>query len=179
MYERPFFLRSGQLRFRSMAERFENSGEAPGLPDPETLSVREYQVADERAVLTLWGQCGLTRPWNDPRKDITRKLGIQPSLFLVAVLDGRVVGSVMAGYEGHRGWINYLAVAPECRRSGFGRRLMEEAERRLLDLGCPKINLQVRSSNRAVIEFYQRIGYVVDDVVSLGKRIISDEDAKE
>ncbi len=141
--------------------------------------VRRYQPADEEAVLTLWEQCGLTRPWNDPRKDITRKVSAQPELFLVAVVDGRVVGSVMAGYEGHRGWINYLAVAPEWRRNGLGRRLMDEAERRLLALGCPKINLQVRSGNRAVIDFYHRIGFVDDDVVSLGKRIISDQEAKK
>jgi ribosomal protein S18 acetylase RimI-like enzyme len=162
-----------------MSEQFKHSGEAAGLPNRDGLTVRPYQVADEKAVVSLWEQCGLTRSWNDPLKDIERKLGVQPELFLVAVLDGRVVGSVMAGYEGHRGWINYLAIAPECRGNGFGRRLMNEAERRVLALGCPKINLQVRSSNRAVIEFYRRIGYVPDDVVSLGKRILRDEDMKK
>jgi len=140
--------------------------------------VRPYEAGDEPAVVSLWEECGLTRPWNNPQRDIQRKLGTQPDLFLVAVLDGRVVGSVMAGYEGHRGWINYLAVAPQRRRRGLGRRLVEEAERLLLALGCPKINLQVRSINRDVIQFYQRIGYLQDDVVSLGKRLVSDKDVQ-
>jgi ribosomal protein S18 acetylase RimI-like enzyme len=144
------------------------------LQNQDHITVRPYQDADKTAVVSLWEQCGLTRPWNNPYKDIERKVGVQPDLFLVAVLDGRVIGSVMAGYGGHRGGINYLAVAPEWRGKGLGRRLMEEAERRLLALGCPKINLQVRCSNRAVIEFYRKLGYVQDDVVNLGKRLIPD-----
>lgn len=148
-------------------------------PFRDDVIVRPYQAVDEEAVVSLWEQCGLTRPWNDPHKDIERKLGTQPGLFLVATLDGRLVGSVMAGYEGHRGWVNYLAVATDCRGHGLGRRLMNEAETRLLALGCPKINLQVRSGNQAVIEFYRRIGYVPDDVISLGKRIIPDEHMKQ
>jgi GNAT superfamily N-acetyltransferase len=137
--------------------------------------VRPFELADELAVIALWERCGLTRSWNDPRKDIRRKLDVRPDLFLVGVLEGRVVASVMAGYEGHRGWINYLAVSPEHQRKGFGRIMMAEAERRLQEAGCPKINLQVRSSNTAVIEFYRRLGYGVDDVVSMGKRLVHDE----
>jgi ribosomal protein S18 acetylase RimI-like enzyme len=95
-------------------------------------------------------------------------------MFVVAASNGAVVGSVMAGYEGHRGWINYLAVAPEHRRRNIGRQLIAEAERLLNQAGCPKINLQVRSTNRAVIDFYQRLGFTVDDVVSLGKRLRHD-----
>jgi ribosomal protein S18 acetylase RimI-like enzyme len=138
------------------------------------LLVRPFELSDEPEVIALWERCGLTRPWNDPRKDIRRKLEVRPDLFLVGVLDGRVVASVMAGYEGHRGWINYLAVLPEHQRKGFGRVMMAEAERRLCDAGCPKINLQVRSTNTAVIEFYRRLGYGVDDVVSMGKRLVHD-----
>ena len=108
-------------------------------------------------------------------KDISRKLRFQRDMFLVGSLGARLVATVMAGYEGHRGWINYLAVATDCRERGFGRRLMEEAERRLRAIGCLKINLQVRRSNADVIEFYRTIGYSVDDVVSMGKRL--DEDA--
>jgi ribosomal protein S18 acetylase RimI-like enzyme len=89
-------------------------------------------------------------------------------------MDNRMVAAVMAGYDGHRGWVNYLAVAPDCWKSGYGRRMMEEAEARLRPLGCSKINLQIRSSNAEVIEFYQRIGYSVDDVVSMGKRLEDD-----
>jgi ribosomal protein S18 acetylase RimI-like enzyme len=138
------------------------------------LLVRPFELPDEPAVIALWGLCGLTRPWNDPRKDIQRKLEVRPDLFLVGVLNGRVVASVMAGYEGHRGWINYLAVLPECQGKGLGRVMMAEAEQRLRDAGCPKINLQVRSTNTAVIEFYRRLGYGVDDVVSMGKRLVHD-----
>ena len=122
------------------------------------LLVRPFELPDEPAVIALWERCGLTRSWNDPRKDIRRKLDVRPDLFLVGVLDGLVVASVMAGYEGHRGWINYLAVSPEHQGNGFGRVMMDEAERRLRDARCPKINLQVRSSNTAVIEFYRRLG---------------------
>ena len=117
----------------------------------------------------------LTHPWNDPHKDIRRKLAVRPDLFLVAELEGAIVGTVMAGYDGHRGWINYLGVDPACRRRGIGRALMDEAERLLRAAGCPKINLQVRTSNADAIEFYRRIGFVIDDVVSMGKRLERDE----
>ena len=135
------------------------------------MVIRPFVATDETSVVALWEHCGLTRPWNDPRKDICKKLAVRPDLFLVGTLDGVVVASVMAGYEGHRGWINYLAVAPEHQGKGLGRAMMAEAERLLRAAGCPKINLQVRSTNAKVIEFYRRLGYTVDDVVSLGKRL--------
>ena len=138
------------------------------------ISIRPFQPADEPAVVALWEECKLTRPWNDPHKDIARKLAVQPELFLVGVVDEAVMASVMAGYEGHRGWVNYLAVARRCRGRGYGRVLMQHVEQRLLERGCPKLNLQVRTSNPQAIEFYRRIGYVQDEAVSLGKRLISD-----
>ena len=138
------------------------------------LEVRPYEEADQEAVVELWRECGLVAPQNDPVKDIQRKLHVRRDLFLVGLLGARLVGTVMAGYEGHRGWINYLAVATDCRRRGFGRRLMEDAETLLRAAGCPKINLQVRSSNSDVIGFYKSIGYAVDDVVSMGKRLEKD-----
>lgn len=138
------------------------------------MVIRPFVAADETAVVALWERCGLTRPWNDPRQDICRKLAVRPDLLLVGTLDGVVVASVMAGYEGHRGWINYLAIAPEHQGKGLGRAMMAEAERLLREAGCPKINLQVRFSNTKVIEFYRRLGYTVDDVVSLGKRLQDD-----
>ncbi len=138
------------------------------------MQIRAYRPEDEAAVVALWRQCDLLRPWNDPAKDIRRKLTVRPDLFMVGVVEGNVVASVMAGYEGHRGWLNYLAVAPEHRRHGYGRALVAEAERLLLEAGCPKINLQVRSANRSVIEFYRRLGYGVDEVVSMGKRLEPD-----
>jgi ribosomal protein S18 acetylase RimI-like enzyme len=141
------------------------------------MRIRPYAGGDEDAVVRLWEQCGLTRAWNDPRKDIARKLTVQPELFLVGTLDGKLVASIMAGYEGHRGWVNYLAVAPDCRRRGFGRILMQRAEELLLKLGCPKLNIQVRSSNAAALGFYRGIGYLQDESVSLGKRLIPDAPA--
>lgn len=136
--------------------------------------VRPFARDDEQSVIELWSVCGLLRPWNDPLKDIERKLAVRPDWFLVATLHESIVGSVMAGYEGHRGWINFLAVAPAHRRRGIGRMLMEEAERRLLAEGCPKVNLQVRTGNVEAIAFYEALGYAPDDVVSLGKRLIED-----
>jgi ribosomal protein S18 acetylase RimI-like enzyme len=139
------------------------------------MQIRPFQAEDEAAVVALWKQCELTRPWNDPHTDIARKLAVRPDLFLVGILDGQIIASVMAGYDGHRGWLNYLAVAPTLRHRGFGRLIVAEAERRLLEAGCPKINLQVRTANRQAIEFYRRIGYSLDEVVSMGKRLQRDE----
>jgi ribosomal protein S18 acetylase RimI-like enzyme len=137
--------------------------------------IRLYQPADEAQVVALWQACELTRPWNDPRKDIARKLALQPELFAVAECEGLLAGSVMVGYEGHRGWINYLAVSPAHRRAGLGRALMAWAEARLHERGCPKINLQVRSGNSSVLAFYDALGYGRDDVVGLGKRLVHDD----
>ena len=139
------------------------------------MLIRAFRTSDEQAVIDLWQRCELTRPWNDPRKDIARKLRVNPEMFLVGEIHGKIVATVMAGYDGHRGWINYLAVDPEHQREGLARAIMQEAERLLREAGCPKINLQVRSSNAGVIEFYRRIGYAMDDVVSMGKRLESDE----
>ena len=139
------------------------------------MEIRPFDTADEAAVVRLWTECGLVVPWNDPSRDIQRKLKVQSEMLLVGCLDGQVIATVMAGYDGHRGWINYLAVHPDHQREGIGRRMMKEAENRLRAAGCPKINLQVRRSNAAVIEFYERIGFKRDDVVSLGKRLEHDD----
>ncbi len=139
------------------------------------MHIRAFQLADESAVIALWQSCDLLRPWNDPHKDIQRKLAVNPEWFLVGELDDEIIASVIAGYEGHRGWLNYLAVAPEYQRSGLGRAIITEAESLLRAAGCPKINLQIRSSNQGVIDFYQRLGYLTDDLVSMGKRLEHDE----
>jgi len=141
----------------------------------DTLLIRSYNPEDEKEVMNLWFECNLLVPHNNPRHDIERKLKVNPEWFLVGVLDGEVVATCMAGYEGHRGWINYLAVSPQYQRRGIATRLMKEAERRLRGVGCPKINLQVRASNREAIKFYESIGYSEDDVVSMGKRLEHDE----
>ena len=143
----------------------------PKLTD---LSVRIFTPADTEAVIALWQDCDLTRPWNDPYRDIARKLTVQPQLFLVGVVGDAIVGSVMAGYDGHRGWVNYLAVAPSHRRYGIARMLMQHVEEALEAMGCPKINLQIRANNEAVASFYRAIGYHVDEVISMGRRLIPD-----
>jgi len=135
------------------------------------VEVRAFQGADREGLIGLWSVCDLLRPWNDPDRDIDRKLDTDPEGLLVVEADGVVIGSVMVGYDGHRGWVNYLAVHPAHRTCGVGRLLMAAAEDRLAASGCPKVNLLVRTSNRAALGFYQRLGYVLDDVVSLGKRL--------
>ena len=141
------------------------------------MHIRPYLESDENAIVGLWHQCGLIRPWNDPHKDIARKLTVQRELFLVGELEGKVVASVMAGFEGHRGWVNYLAVLPEHRGRGFGAALMKLVEEKLIDAGCPKINLLVRATNRTVLDFYSRLGYAPDEAIPLGKRLIPDAPA--
>ncbi len=139
-----------------------------------TLSVRAYCESDRSEVLSLWADCGLIVPHNDPQKDIERKLAVGRELFLVGVEGNALVAVAMGGYEGHRGWVNYLAVSPACRGRGYGRQMMEALEARLLELGCPKLNLQIRSSNEAVISFYRALGYREDPVISMGKRLVPD-----
>jgi len=139
------------------------------------MLIRPYRSQDEGAIISLWERCELTRPWNNPSRDIARKLQVRPEWFLVGEVEGRIVATVMAGYEGHRGWLNYLAVAPEEQRQGWGRAIVAEAERLLQEAGCPKINLQVRATNAAAIEFYRRLGYGVDEVLSMGKRLEHDD----
>jgi ribosomal protein S18 acetylase RimI-like enzyme len=141
----------------------------------DMLIIRSFRSEDETTIVDLWLRCGLVHPANDPRKDIFRKSKVRPDLFLVGTHGGNIVASVMVGYEGHRGWINYLAVDPDYQKRGFGRMMMEEAERVLRAEGCPKINLQVRTSNVDVLAFYRAIGFLQDDVVSFGKRLEHDQ----
>ncbi|EQD39502.1 GCN5-related N-acetyltransferase, partial [mine drainage metagenome] len=121
------------------------------------LHIRPFQRTDEERVLSLWRRCDLVRPSNDPRKDIRRKLAVRPDLFLVGEADGQIVATAMAGFEGHRGWLNYVAVDPPLRRNGVGREIVGVAEHLLRESGCPKINLQIRTTNQDVIAFYRRL----------------------
>ena len=138
------------------------------------MQIRGFKLSDTDTVIQLWQDCGLTRPWNDPNRDITRKLKVDPDLFLVGIKDSQLMATLMGGYDGHRGWVNYLAVSPEHQGAGLGRLIMEAFEAKLLTRGCPKINLQIRSDNQAVIDFYAAIGYNDDNVVGMGKRLIPD-----
>lgn len=143
-------------------------------------TIRAFDRADTEEVVVLWSDAGLTRPWNDPRLDIERKLAVQPELFLVAESHdeeesrARIVGSVMAGYDGHRGWLYYLASAPSHRGRGVARALVAEAERLLVAMGCPKVQLMIREGNEAVLGFYESLGYEPFTVSNTGKRLVVD-----
>lgn len=137
--------------------------------------IRSYRESDKDDVIQLWQDCGLVVPWNDPQHDIERKQSIQSELFLIGVLNDKIIATAMVGYEGHRGWVNYLAVRPKFQHQGIGKQMMEEAERRLLKMGCPKLQVQIRNTNDGVIKFYRKLGYLQDEVVNLGKRLISDK----
>lgn len=138
------------------------------------MIIRPYRSTDEAAVLALWQACEMLR-WSDPRKDIARKQQVNPEWFLVAEGEaGALIGTCMVGYEGHRGWINFLAVAPDQQGGGVGRALMGEAERILRGVGCAKINLQVRATNRKVVAFYERLGFAGEELLSMGKRLVQD-----
>ena len=139
------------------------------------LHIRPYKESDEDSVIKLWLACGLTVPWNDPQKDINRKLSVQRELFIVGLLNDQVIATAMGGYDGHRGWVNYLGVDPKFQRMGYARQIMQDLQNQLLDMGCPKINLQIRESNEAAIEFYKQIGFKQDAVLSMGHRLIPDK----
>jgi ribosomal protein S18 acetylase RimI-like enzyme len=149
-------------------ERKEGSENFEGKAE---FKIRPYQAADQLAVIDLWYRCHLVVPQNDPHKDIEMKCQVQPDLFFVGTLSGRIVATAMAGYDGHRGWIYYLAVNPDYQRQHIGRRMMKRTEVALKERGCPKINIQVRTSNKAVISFYTSLGYSNDDVIGLGKKL--------
>ena len=139
-----------------------------------SLDIRPFDLADTEAVVSLWQAAGLTRPWNNPYQDIRRKLSVQPELFLVAADGTALVGTVMAGYDGHRGWLYYLASAPDRRGEGIARRLVAEAEERLMAMGCPKVQLMVRPENGVARGFYDALGYEPFDTWNTGKRLIAD-----
>ena len=139
-----------------------------------SLLIRPFQTEEEDAVVALWEMCELTVPWNNPHKDIARKLQVQPELFLVGILDINLIATVMGGYDGHRGWVNFLAVHPDFRENGYGQKIMNSVESALREMGCPKINLQIRREDDKVASFYQKLGFTNDDVVSMGKRLEAD-----
>ena len=137
--------------------------------------IRTFQPDDEPDVIDLWRQCGLIVPWNNPETDIQRKLSTSPDLFYVGLLDDEVIASCMAGYDGHRGWIYFLAVKSDYQRKGLASMLIDHAESELIKLGCPKLELMVRKTNENVISFYQSAGYDIDPVMVLSKRLTEDE----
>lgn len=139
-----------------------------------SIGIRAFQLPDTEAVVSLWQTTGLTRPWNNPYQDIARKLKVQPELFLVAEERGEIVGTVMAGYDGHRGWLYYLASDPSRRGEGIARALVESAEHLLLEMGCPKVQLMVRPDNDIARGFYEALGFEAFETWATGKRLIAD-----
>ena len=140
-----------------------------------SLLIRPFQEGDEEALVSLWNMCKLTVPWNNPYKDIARKLKVQAELFLVGYLEDKLIASIIAGYDGHRGWINYFAVHPDFQQRGYGKQLMDNVENKLRELGCPKINLQIREGNDKVLSYYQKLGFVNEKHINMGKGIEDDQ----
>jgi ribosomal protein S18 acetylase RimI-like enzyme len=133
------------------------------------VDIAELPVDRAGEAVALWHETGLTRPWNDPHADLMRAIGGSCSTVLAAVDDGVLTGTAMVGHDGHRGWVYYLAVRPDRRRAGLGRDLMNASERWLMQRKVPKINLMVRTTNAAVVAFYECLGYEDGEVLVLGK----------
>jgi ribosomal protein S18 acetylase RimI-like enzyme len=140
------------------------------------LSIRNYRPTDKSEVIDLWRDCGLIVPWNNPETDIARKWEDSPELFFVAELEQQLVASCMSGYDGHRGWIYFLAVRPTRQRRGIAAKLIAKIEQKLVELGCPKLELMVRKSNPEVIAFYDSVGFEPDPVIVMSKRLIKDDE---
>jgi ribosomal protein S18 acetylase RimI-like enzyme len=136
------------------------------------MKIASYAAVQFEGVRALWEEVFPSDPpWNRAEIAIPQKLAVQPELFLVAESDGVVIGTAMAGYDGHRGWLYTIAVRPDFQRQGIGSALISEAEGRLRLIGCDKINLQIRAGNEEVVAFYRRHGYDVEERVSMGKRM--------
>ena len=135
---------------------------------------RKFKKNDIEAVIKLWDTCKLVVPWNDPLKDIKRKLSINDSLFVIGEINKKIIATAMAGYDGHRGYIYYLAVVPELQKKGIGSSILSIVEKKLYKLGCPKINLFVRNTNIKVKAFYKTNNYKIQDSQIYGKRLIYD-----
>ncbi len=143
------------------------------------MIIRNFEEPDRNAVIALWQACDLTRPWNDPHQDIDRKMQYQPELFFVGIENNAIIASAMAGYDGHRGSVFYLAISPQKQGNGYGKKMMHHLENTLRAIGCPKINIAVRTTNVPVLAFYNRQGYSKDDVVIIAKRLITDKNGKQ
>lgn len=138
------------------------------------MKIRIVTQDDQNQLIALWNSCGLVRPWNDPEKDIARKRHVQPELFIVGTIDGKLMASAMGGYDGHRGNIYYLAVSPEHQGNGFGPKMVKWLAARFEAMGCPKINVMIRAENSAVSAFYDRLGFVRETTLLCSQRLISD-----
>jgi ribosomal protein S18 acetylase RimI-like enzyme len=137
------------------------------------IEIKLYDNKTHRSqVIDIWASIfNYQAPRNKPSLIVDKKFAVNDDLFFIAVENGVIVGTIMAGYDGHRGWIYSLAVIPEKRRARIGTRLLKHAENELKKLGCVKINLQVFQHNEIVKEFYLKNGYEIEDRISMGKEI--------
>ena len=140
-----------------------------------SLLIMPFKEGDEEALVSLWNMCKLTVPWNNPYKDIARKLKVQSDLFLMGYLEDKLIASIIAGYDGHRGWIYYFAVHPDFQSRCYGKQLINNVENKLRELGCPKINLQIREGNDKVFSQYQKLGFVDEKLINMSKRLEDDQ----
>jgi len=139
-----------------------------------TMHIRPFETTDTEVVVALWHEVGVTRPWNDPHRDIERKLTVQPELFLVGEAERHLVATAMSGFDGHRGWLYYFAVSPRHQGKGWGRMMLAEVERLLIERGCPKLNVQIRDGADDLVRRYEQWGYAADGATGMGKRLIPD-----
>lgn len=131
--------------------------------------IRMATLNDIQQIIQIWEECKLTRPWNNPSDDIKNALETPTSTILLLCNENQIIGTVMVGYDGHRGWIYYLAVRMEYQKKGYGKRLVKEAEHWLKSKNVPKVNLMIRNTNEAVKGFYESIGYKDDEVITMAK----------
>lgn len=140
------------------------------------FSIRIFREEDKQTVIEMWHLCNLISEANNPELDIERKRKEDGSLFFVGEYNGSPVATCMAGYDGHRGWLYYLAVHPDYQKRHFGKMIVKHAEEALKSTGCPKIDLMIRNTNRKTIKFYEKVGYVHEPVIVMGKRLTVDEE---
>ena len=138
------------------------------------INYRLFSSKDKKSVLELWKTCNLIVSWNDPEKDILRKSSVRDDLFILAEINKKIIATAMGGYDGHRGYIYYLAVLPEFQKKGVGSKILSVVEKKLLNIGCPKINLFVRNTNIQVKSFYKKNQYTFQESEIYGKRLILD-----
>lgn len=134
------------------------------------MRIRKFHKDDTEQIIKIWGECGLLHPPNDPYLEIRTKANFQPDLFFVGEIDGRVMATIMVGFEGRRGWLNLLGVLPEYQGQGYGSELVRHAVEVLRKIGAPKVNLLVRPSNSKVQAFYEKLGFEFEDAILMSHR---------
>ena len=137
------------------------------------IKIRRFKKKDKNSVIALWKDVfNPQKPHNDPELVINMKVSFNDGLFFVACENTKIIGTIMAGYDGHRGWIYSLAVLQKYRRKGIGTKLVKKALNELINLGCVKVNLQINKDNQSVVNFYKKVGFSIEDRISMGKKLM-------